>query len=120
LSSQETVLPQIDPDLGERGPLPDLDIKDPQNQVLNLSNFGVVLKRGIDYYIRCLAALSDEPVPDLDQLEYLYEQVHATKKRTRESCQVRSIRYKWTLYHTDNLSGLHSTRGTFYSLMPNQ
>lgn len=73
---RETVLPMIDPELDEGRDSPALDIKDPHHPEWTLlSYFGVIMKGDIEYYLRCLIAVSETPFPEIDKVAYIYEQI---------------------------------------------
>lgn len=81
LPLQETVLPMIDAQLEEGCNIPAVDIKNPQHPGwMLLSYFGVILKRDIQYYLRCLLAISEEHCPDVDNVAYIYEEIQARYK----------------------------------------
>ncbi|KAF2812279.1 uncharacterized protein BDZ99DRAFT_518138 [Mytilinidion resinicola] len=85
LSLQDTVLPTIDRQLDEGRLIPAVVIMDPQHPEWTLLNyFGVIVKPDIHYYLRCLIAISDEPVPDVDNVAYIYEQIEARYKENEE------------------------------------
>ena len=91
LPLQETVLQIIDPQLDKGCLIPAVDIKDPQHPEWTLlSYFGVVTKRDIHYYLRCLIAVSQERRPDVDNVAYIYENIQARYKENEEL-----IRYVW-------------------------
>ena len=85
LPLQETVLPMIDPQLDEGRLVPAVDIRDPQHPEWTLlSYFGVIMKRDIHYYLRCLIAISEEHCPDVDTVAYIYEKIQARYKENKE------------------------------------
>ncbi|KAF1996938.1 hypothetical protein P154DRAFT_607356 [Amniculicola lignicola CBS 123094] len=85
LPLQDTVLPTIDRQLDEGRLIPAVEITDPQHPEWTLLNyFGVIMKPDIHYYLRCLIAISDEPVPDVDNVAYIYEQIQARYKDNEE------------------------------------
>jgi hypothetical protein len=76
LPLQETVLPMIDQRLDEECLIPAVDITSPLNSGWSfLSYFGVIIKGDIQYYLRCLIALSGELDPCTDTVAYIYEQI---------------------------------------------
>ncbi|CZR67360.1 uncharacterized protein PAC_17259 [Phialocephala subalpina] len=78
---QETVLPMVDPELDERRLIPALNIKDPHHpEWTMLSYFGVIMKGDIEYYLRCLIAISENQAPDIDKVAYIYEQIQTRHK----------------------------------------
>ncbi|PMD47662.1 hypothetical protein L207DRAFT_415975, partial [Hyaloscypha variabilis F] len=84
LPLQETVLPKIDIELDEEALIPALDINNAQHpEWALLSNFGVLMKGDINYYLRCLIAISDGPSPNVDKVAYIYEQIQ-TRYRENE------------------------------------
>jgi len=95
LPLRETVLPMIDPELDEGRLIPALDIKDPQHPAWTLlSHFGVVMKGDIHYYLRCLIAASEEQVPDIDKVAYIYEQIQTRHKGNEDL--IRCVSQQWT------------------------
>ena len=78
LPLQETVLPMIDTQLDEGRLIPAVEIKQPLHpEWLLLSYFGVIIKRNVEYYLRCLTSISERHCLDLDSVAYIYEQIQS-------------------------------------------
>lgn len=78
LPLNESVLGKLDTHLEQGRLIPALDIKEPEQPDWNmLSYFGVLMKADVDYYLRCLIALSKDPKPDIDTIAYIYEQIQS-------------------------------------------
>ena len=85
LPLQETVLPMIDAHLDKIRLMPTVDIKDAQHPGWSLlSHFGVMTKGDIQYYLRCLIAISEENRPDVDDVAYIYEKIQARYKQNED------------------------------------
>ena len=85
----------IDPELDKGHLIPVLDIKDPQHPEWTLlSYFGVVMKGDIYYYLQCLIAVSEEQVPNIDKVAYIYEQIQ-TRHEGNEDL-IRCVSQQWT------------------------
>lgn len=78
LRLNETVLANLDVHLNQSQALPVVLIPEPENTEWSLlAYFGVVMKSDVNYYVRCLVALSNDGHPDVDCVGYIYEQIQS-------------------------------------------
>ena len=74
---EETVLPISEEPAETKGCIPLLDVPDPEHsRWLHLSQFGVGVKRDVDFYLRCLESISRESC-ELKRVTFVYEQIQA-------------------------------------------
>ncbi len=80
---QKTVMPEIDNQLDGEPVIPFLDICEPLRPEWRLLGyFGVSMKADVDFYLRCLTAISEKDCvnldcADLDRVDYIYQQIEA-------------------------------------------
>lgn len=91
----ETVLANLDMQLDQDKLIPAVELNEPEHPEWTiLSYFGVLMKSDVNYYLRCLIAISSYEKPDIDTVAYVYEQIQSKYTGNEELIRYIYLQYK--------------------------